>query len=605
MIEYDPRSVAKVDAEVPGAVESRDAPSSTPGVDWRLTRLALVPSLLFCGVFIVRSSWTSGGQRRFTLFDDAMISMTYGRTLARGGGFVWFVGAPRVEGISNPLWTLFMAALHAVGLNGSSAALAVMVAGVVLIAATAFGAAILVNRLVPSSRWAPPLAALAVGLTYPLLYWTLRGMEVGLVTLLTVASTALAAGLVNEAATHSPRRVALLAAVLALGVATRLDFAVVAMVIVIWAGIVVPRARRVSVVLTLAGVLGIVIGAMTAAREQYFGKLVPNTYVLKLTGVSIAQRLRRGVVTDLPLAPIAFLGVIALLVLWRGADTAARRRISLVAAVATAPVVYSTYVGGDAWERMPNRYVTTSVVYATIVLIAAGGRLASRGSLPRPQSTSLAVWAVVVFALSGLLVTGHPFSASSIVLSVALGLVGAVGAALQRRPSRVRRGLVVVAAVSALLASSAASGSAWVGDSGRLVKSDAHNTDYGLFLAKVTNPHAVIASVTAGALAYYSDRPAVDILGKSDAHVASSRPRGSFRPGHNKWDYAYSIGRLHPDVVAQLFQPTRGTFALLRTSGYEDICVRVDHSTHAMWVRRVSTRIRWNALHGAQIRCGT
>src|SRR5207248_1226094 len=143
--------------------------------------------------------------------------------------------------------------------------------------------------------------------------WTLRGMEVGLVTFLTVASTVLAADLVDEA-TPSPGRVALLAAVLTLGVATRLDFAIVVVVIVIWAGMVVAPARRVAVVLTLAGVVGLAIGAMTVARDQYFGKLVPNTYVLKLTGVSLAQRFRRGVVTDLQLAPIALLGVIGVVV---------------------------------------------------------------------------------------------------------------------------------------------------------------------------------------------------------------------------------------------------------------------------------------------------
>lgn len=596
--------MAKVDIDVPSAVQSQDAPSGTHGVDWRLTMLAIVPSLLFSGAFIVRSSWTSGGQRRFTLFDDAMISMTYGRTLARGDGFVWFEGAPRVEGISNPLWTLFMAALHAVGLEGSSAALAIMLAGVVLIVATALCAAILVERLVPSSRWAPPFAALAVGLTYPFVFWTLRGMEVGLVTFLTLASTVLAAGLVDDAATPRLRRVVLLAAILATGVATRLDFAIVVAVIVIWAGIVVRPARRVSVVLTLAGLVGIVIGAMTVWRDEYFGKLVPNTYVLKLTGVSIAQRFRRGLVTDLQLAPIALLGVIGLVVLWRSADTAARRTISLIAAVATAPVVYSTYVGGDAWERMPNRYVTTSVVYATIVVIAAGGLLASRGLFTRPQSTYSALWAVAALAFSGLLVTGHPLSSPSFALFVALGVVGAVGVALLRRPSPVRRGLVVVAAVSALLASSAASGSAWLADGGRLVKSDARNTDYGLFLAKVTDARAVIASVTAGALAYYSDRPAIDILGKSDAHVASARSRGAFRPGHNKWDYPYSIGRLRPDVVAQLFKPNPADIELLRDSGYRNVCVRVDHSTRGMWVRRDSKWIRWDALQAAQTRCG-
>lgn len=31
---------------------------------------------------------------------------------------------------------------------------------------------------------------------------------------------------------------------------------------------------------------------------------------------------------------------------------------------------------------------------------------------------------------------------------------------------------------------------------------------------------------------------------------------GDYRPGHNKWDYAYSIGELQPDVVSQIWEGT-------------------------------------------------
>ena len=590
-----------VDGGVTRAAEPRAGPSQTRGVDWRLTTVALVPSLCFCAAFVARSSWTRDGQRRFTLFDDAMISMSYGRTLARGGGLVWFEGAPRVEGISNPLWTLFMAALHSAGLEGSAAALAVMLAGVVLILATSLIAASLVARLVPSSRWAPPFAALAVSLTYPFVFWTLRGMEVGLLTFLTMASIVLAAGLADETATSSARRVVLLAAVLAMGVATRLDFAIVVAVIVIWLA-VVRRSRRASMALGLAGTVGIVIGAMTVARHEYYGALVPNTYVLKLTGVSLAQRLRRGLVTDVRIAPMALLGVTGLVVLWRAADTKTRQTLALVTAVAIVPVLYSTYVGGDAWEGIGNRYTVPSLLCATVVVVAAGGWIASRGPLSRRPSVPLAACVVAAFALTGLLVNGHPRSTSSVVLVVALGVLGSIGVALLGRGSQIRWGLIVVAAVSAVFASSAASGQAWFRSGGQVVTSDAENTDYGLFLAKITGERAVIASVRAGAIAYYSDRPSIDILGKSDEHVASSHPRGSFRPGHNKWDYTYSVGQLHPDVVAQLFKPVPADFALLRAAGYQQRCVRVGHVTHNLWVRRASKRIRWHALRAA--RCG-
>ena len=77
--------------------------------------IATLPGLLLGLAFIWRSSWISNGQRRFTLFDDAMISMSYGRTMADGFGLVWFPGAPRVEGITNPLWTFLMADVHRVG----------------------------------------------------------------------------------------------------------------------------------------------------------------------------------------------------------------------------------------------------------------------------------------------------------------------------------------------------------------------------------------------------------------------------------------------------------------------------------------------------------
>src|SRR3954471_24705387 len=65
-------------------------------------------ALAACGAFWAVFAWRSAASpsgRRFTLFDDAMISMRYGQTLADGHGFVWYPGAPKVEGYTNPLWT--------------------------------------------------------------------------------------------------------------------------------------------------------------------------------------------------------------------------------------------------------------------------------------------------------------------------------------------------------------------------------------------------------------------------------------------------------------------------------------------------------------------
>jgi hypothetical protein len=73
---------------------------------------ALVAAYVVYGLaFIWRTSFDIGGRRWFSLFDDAMISMRYARNLAAGHGLVWNPGE-RVEGITNPLWTLWLAVLH-------------------------------------------------------------------------------------------------------------------------------------------------------------------------------------------------------------------------------------------------------------------------------------------------------------------------------------------------------------------------------------------------------------------------------------------------------------------------------------------------------------
>src|SRR5436190_1119762 len=69
-------------------------------------------SLLASATFVARASFTIQGQRYFSLFDDAMISMRYARMLAEGHGLVWNAGGPPVEGYTNFLWTLWMSAIH-------------------------------------------------------------------------------------------------------------------------------------------------------------------------------------------------------------------------------------------------------------------------------------------------------------------------------------------------------------------------------------------------------------------------------------------------------------------------------------------------------------
>ena len=157
------------------------------GLDQRSPIWDVIPvavSVAVSALIIIRSATTLAGQRTYLLFDDAAISLTYARNLANGHGLVWNVGHVPVEGYSNFLWTLWMAAIETTRPSESLAGLWVMLTGVLLLAANTYVIARIARRLAPASTAAPLLAGLATALYFGLITWTLSGMETGLVAVL-------------------------------------------------------------------------------------------------------------------------------------------------------------------------------------------------------------------------------------------------------------------------------------------------------------------------------------------------------------------------------------------------------------------------------------
>lgn len=75
------------------------------------------------------------------------------------------------------------------------------------------------------------------------------------------------------------------------------------------------------------------------------------------------------------------------------------------------------------------------------------------------------------------------------------------------------------------------------------------NVMVGMLLQHNTAKEARIAHLWAGAAAYFSDRPAIDMLGKCDPRIARSRAHAGLNaPGHNKYDFDISLAD-EPDVV--------------------------------------------------------
>jgi len=102
-----------------------------------------------------------------------------------------------------------------------------------------------------------------------------------------------------------------------------------------------------------------------------------------------------------------------------------------------------------------------------------------------------------------------------------------------------------------------------------------------------------------GTIGYYSERRIVDLLGKCDRHVARlpmrrairQNPLTYFLPGHLKWDYAWSIGELKPDLVAQLWEYPEKARPYL--SDYVVMTTTVGGEPLQMAARRGSPRVVW------------
>jgi hypothetical protein len=442
----------------------------------------------------------------------------------------------------------------------------------------------MVDRASGGSRWASLVAAGLVLFHYPLVFWTLRGMEVGLLALLVnVAAYELLLATERPAALRSA--VGILA--LALAVLTRTDAVVPA--VVVTAGALATRPRREGAAIAVAAglVIAAVLAAHTSFRWRYYGDLLPNTYYLKLEGIPLSERLWRGAGTTL--FTLAYRVHLLLAFAVAGLLLGPRRTLRDVAPLATllllfaGQAAYSTWVGGDAWEWMlyPNRYL--SVATPALAAAAAVGleRIVRRAREESPPRTPVLL--LVRFGLAAA-VAGALWEAATgpTTLRQAAGIAAALlpaallawtlarsATARMARLAGARGALVALGVLLALFEGVAFTG--WVARGAFHSEDDLEQTRIGLALARVTPPEIVYASSWAGSTPYYAERRVIDLLGKCDRRIARLPPSGEFVPGHNKRDYAYSIGELKPDLVLGLWRPTAAEIAIIESHGYEPL----------------------------------
>ncbi len=543
----------------------------------------LLLALIFIGysayafVFIQQSLFEVEGQLYAALFDDAMISMSYARSLAQGSGLVWYPGAARVEGFSNPLWVGFMALIHLLPLPQRLVSLPVMAAGALFMLGCLFFLYKIADRLFSGRALPTLLTVFLAAFYYPLSNWSLLGTEVSLLLMITAAGIWLALRSLDEG-----RVMPGLYFLLAASTLVRLDMGVLFVVIWGWS-FLFDRRNRWRHLAWGAGTLIVFLGAQTAFRLAYYGEWLPMTYHLKMAGVPLEFRLLRGYFTLQDFIGglnkwLFFFSLTALL--WRR-----ERRWLLVALALAAQLAYSVYVGGDAWEHRggANRFIALGMPFYWLLLTAAGYHLVEYLALilargRKSLAAALAIAgraALVVFTLLALLRANFYQNEGSLKFSLVNPKEGSLRYALLQQRSFFVPG------------------------------SERYARD-GLILRDLTTPNARIAVTAAGNSIYFAGRPGVDMFGKCDPTIAKMPARLdlmsdevnptredllNLRPGHSKWLYSYSIGELQPDVVVEVF-PSTTEEAASYLAGY----IPAELNGHTIYFKTGSANVLWDKL---------
>jgi arabinofuranosyltransferase len=543
----------------------------------------------YAALFIWMSSFVINGERFFALFDDSMISMTYARNLAHGAGLVWNVTGPRVEGFSNPLWVIYMAFFHLFPFPQSKMSLLIQLSGLFFFVGSLFFVEKIARRLMPDDKVGIYVSVLVIAFYFPFSFWSLLGTEVSVLILITTWA-------VWQAIQVSDTSVFSRWIYILLGISTLVRIDMTVPFLVIWGWLVwFDSENRRKHLIWGASSLAVFLGGQTVLRWLYYGAWLPNTYYLKLTGYPTSLRIERGFSVLLDFFsglkfPLFLLPVLAFFF-------KNKRLVLLLLLIFLAQCAYSVYVGGDAWEFRggSNRFVSVGMPFFLILYITAASYLLGMLGAWVKGGVAKAIQSerfVKVFSVGAMITGGlilFIFGAISVLYFDRLSNKGSLLFDLQHPANRnnpIRYAFLLQRP--------------FFTDGSERYTRDA------LIIRGLTTSGGKVAVEAAGNLSYFLDRFSIDMYGKSDAYIAHEPVRIStdpnhfmdFRPGHIKWDYAYSIGQLAPDVIVELIQNPDGTRADPSVvDPYLSIYDARIVDGHPMYFRKDSVNIDWSQVH--------
>jgi len=511
--------------------------------------IVLLAYLVYGITFILRTSYFVEGIRFFSLFDDAMISMRYARHLAEGYGFVWNIGDKPIEGFTNQFWVVMMAFFHFICHDRTIISLWIQLLGLILLLINLLFVYKIVLLLKPGMK-TPALGAIIItGFYLPLNFWSLMGMEVSLITLLTSISVWLT---LKHLETGNFKFSQLL--VPSLSLLVRQDALLIFMMIFVYCYINFANSRK-KILFSGISLIFIIIGGLELFRWMYFGDLLPNTYYLKMTGYPLLLRLGRGMLVTVKY--FVYMAPVAIFPIYSSIKNRTREN-TLLSCLIIVQIAYSTYTGGDAWDWWggSNRFISL-IIPMFFILTAISLYDFTKGALYQKFKNSryinLSYTCMILFSL---LITNS--------------LEG---------PATLRDWLLIEKPFA--------------------VRDNEACTKIALTVKPFLKNSGSGLVCTAGVISYFLDSKINDMLGKNDRYIARLPMRVSsglsrfydFNPGHLKWDYSYSIGVQKPDIIIQLWKEPEKAKPFL-DKNYQQVKLK----NFNFWFSKESKNIFWEKI---------
>jgi hypothetical protein len=511
----------------------------------KIEPVLLITSLLYTVwalVFIYRASYVASDNKLyFLLFDDAMISMRYAWNFTHGNGLVWNSGE-YVEGYTNLLMTLIMSSILFF-LNKRYAVLAVQLLGIFFILGTAFFSLKTYDAITNSDKNNAKYVLFSLVLAYyPLSFWSLMGMETGLLALLVSAGILCSIQYMKSKKTKWLWGMAFCFGLAYLARNDAIIFATLSFLFVLSKlkindKIFIRNYFIATVIIAAFPIL------QTLFRYTYYGEILPNTYTLKLVGMELNDRIANGWGFIKPfLSESVFIILVSMLGFFLRPSL---KKLYLLSFFPTS-VAYQIYVGGDPWAYW--RILSPVVPIFFVYFVYSFENIFNNER--RKTINFLSVLALAIVSIYGM--DKRFFEEIT----------------FQTYPIGVEKGF--------------------------------KHIETAIVLNEITTPDATIGVFYAGVLPYYVDRNAIDFLGKSDKYIANLEPDLSGAvawsgmtsvPGHNKYDLEYSIQNLHPTYVEQFYWGNQEVVGWA-----EDNYSRVKYNDIGLYLLKDSPYVYWDKI---------